>query len=127
MREVAADDVGNTQAVKTQMRFFDLDKKLLPPPRRLKRKFNGEFLFRLADAFKQRTQRGRHRNRKRPFFAAFGRGERDFVLYKINAVERKPRFSQPAASVQGNVKRGLHPCHKVVCRLAFYSPTSLKS
>jgi hypothetical protein len=47
-------DVGNAQAVETQMRFFDLDEKLLPPARRLKRKFNGEFLFGLADAFKQR-------------------------------------------------------------------------
>lgn len=90
-------DVGDAQAVKTQMRFFDLDKKLLPSPRRLKRKFNGEFLFRLADAFKPRTQRGRHRHGERPIFAAFGRGKRDFVLRKINAVEWDSRFPQPAA------------------------------
>lgn len=102
-------NVGNAQAVETQMRLFDLDKELLPPPRRLKRKFNGEFLFRLPDALKQRTQRGRHRHGESPIFAAFGRGERDFVLRKINAVERQPRFPQPATGVQGNIKCSLHP------------------
>ena len=65
-------DVGNAQTVETQMRLFDLDKELLPAARRLKGKFDREFLFGLADAFKQRAQRGRHRNGKCPFFAAFG-------------------------------------------------------
>ena len=36
-------DVGNAQAMESQMRFLDLDKKLLPPPRRLEWKFHGEF------------------------------------------------------------------------------------
>ena len=44
-------DVGNAQAMESQMRFLDLDKKLLPPPRRLEREFDGKFLFRFADAF----------------------------------------------------------------------------
>jgi hypothetical protein len=45
-------DVGDAQAVKTQMRFTDFDNKLLPPARRLKRKFNRKFLLGFAEAFK---------------------------------------------------------------------------
>jgi hypothetical protein len=48
-------DVGDAQAMKTQVRHADPDKELLPPARRLKWEFNGEFLSRLADAFKQRV------------------------------------------------------------------------
>ena len=102
-------DVGDAQAVKSQVRLVDLDKKLLPPTRRLKRKFNGEFLFRLADTFQQGTQRRRHWHGERPIFTAFRRRKCDFVFHKIYAVDWNPRFPQPAASVQRNIKRGLHP------------------
>jgi hypothetical protein len=44
-------DVRNAQAVKTQMRLFDFDEELLPPPRRLEWKFDGEVPLGLADAF----------------------------------------------------------------------------
>ena len=52
-------DIGNAQAMESQMRFLDLNEKLLPPPRRLKWEFDGKFLFRFADAFQQRTQSSR--------------------------------------------------------------------
>src|SRR5471032_2575111 len=45
-------DIGDAQTVESQVRLFDLDKELLPTARRLKWKFNGEFLSGLADAFK---------------------------------------------------------------------------
>ena len=86
-------DIGNAQAMECQMRFLDLDKKLLPPPRRLEREFHCEFKFRFADAFQQRTQSRRHRHEERPIFAALGRGECDFIFHKINAVERRMRFN----------------------------------
>ena len=102
-------DVGNMQAIESQMRFLDLDKKLLPPPRRLKREFDSKFLFRFADAFQQRTQSRRYRHGERPAFSAFRRRKRDFVFLEINAVDRNPRFTQLATGVKGNIKSRLQP------------------
>ena len=48
-------DVGDAQAVKTQMRLFDFDEELLPATRRLKWEFHRELFLGLADIFKQRS------------------------------------------------------------------------
>lgn len=81
-------DVGNAQAVEAQMRFFNFDEKLLPPARRLEWKFQREFLLGFAEAFKQGTQRGRHRNGKRPIFTALWRRKRDFIFFEIKTANR---------------------------------------
>jgi hypothetical protein len=102
-------DVGNAQAVKAQVRFLILMKNCCHRRDGWNGNSTVNFCLVLAETFKQRTQRGRHRNGKRPIFAAFGRRKCDFVLFEINAVHRQPCFPQPAASVQGNIKSSLHP------------------
>ena len=111
-------DVGDAQAVKRQVRFLDLDEKLLPAPRWLERKFQREFLPGLDDAFKQWPQRRRHRHRERAALPALRRAKRDFVFHQVNATERNPRLAQPAARVQGNIKRDLHPFRFLLEQLA---------
>ena len=97
-------NIGDTQAVKTKMRFFDFDKELLPSARRLKWKLHRVRPFFGLHFLQKRHQNCWHRDGKCPVFAAFGIGERNFTFPKIHAGKRNPGFAQPAASMQPDFK-----------------------
>lgn len=102
-------DVGDAEAVETDVGHLDLNEELLPPPRRLEGEFHGEFLLGLGHLFEERPERGRHRNRKRTVLSALRRGEGDFVLREIHAVQWDSRLAEATAGVKRDLECGLHP------------------
>jgi hypothetical protein len=52
---------------------------------------------------------GRYRNAKRFACATLGAGESKHAILQIHAIQRDLRFSQTAASGQGNLKANFHP------------------